>query len=341
MSLSYRAFRVKGVSTYRYRIQCTITIPRYVRVNTLKVSVKEVIGYFAREDFTQVTTSSARFMETVSSLKPRHFFQDPHIPELLVFAAGTDLHDHTYYKTGLIILQDKASCIPAFALQPPPGSHVVDCCAAPGNKTTHLAAIMQNQGRVIAFDRDMKRFSTMNTLIIRAGASCIRSELKDFLKVDPNAHKDVRYLLVDPSCSGSGDFCIVGRLDDFIESEGGKQEKSRLEKLSNFQAQILKHALAFPNAERVVYSTCSIHEQENESVVRDVLSQVEEDFELEELLPNFQHRGEGSFSEAAKCVRMSAEIDATHGFFVACFVRRKERKPKEGNGVVKGDLCEE
>ncbi len=68
---------------------------------------------------------------------------DPHLPDLLRLPAGAALHAHPLVADGSVVLQGKSSCMPAHALAPKPGWTVVDCCAAPGNKTTHLAAVMQ------------------------------------------------------------------------------------------------------------------------------------------------------------------------------------------------------
>ncbi len=83
----------------------------------------------------------------------RSFAQDEHIPNLLLFSPQTTFHDDPLYKSGKIILQDKASCFPAVVLSPPSreGTYVIDATAAPGNKTSHLSAIMGNKGKVCAF----------------------------------------------------------------------------------------------------------------------------------------------------------------------------------------------
>lgn len=178
-------------------------LPRYVRVNTLKTTVEDAVDYLKREGFSYLGQAS-RLDDF--DLKPKEFVKDIHLPELLAFSPKTDFHDHFLYKAGHIILQDKASCLPAFLLDAPPGSQVIDACAAPGNKTSHLAATMKNKGKLFAFDLDTKRLATMSTLLLRAGVTCQHLANQDFLKVDPGSqqYQDVEYILLDPSCSGSG-----------------------------------------------------------------------------------------------------------------------------------------
>lgn len=178
-------------------------LPRYVRVNSLKSNMEDVVDCLKRDGFRyQGRAASLQQLD----LKDKDFVLDMHLPELLVFPPGTDFHDHFLYKQGHIILQDKASCLPAFLLRPPPGSHVIDGCAAPGNKSSHLAALMKNTGRIFAFDLDARRLSAMSTLLLRAGATCLDLKNQDFLKVQPDAaqYSEVEYILLDPSCSGSG-----------------------------------------------------------------------------------------------------------------------------------------
>ncbi|KAK3549560.1 hypothetical protein QTP86_004980 [Hemibagrus guttatus] len=205
-------------------------------------------------------------IEDLCSVSGKTFMSDLHLRDLLVFSAKMDFHDHYLYKAGHIILQDKASCLPAYLLDPPVGGHVIDACAAPGNKSSHLAAIMKNKGKLFAFDLDAKRLSTMSTLLLRAGVTCHHLANVDFLKVDPlsPAYKDVKYILLDPSCSGSGMVCLH---DGGSKEQEPEQDPERLKALAAFQLHCLNHALKFPKLQRLVYSTCSIHPQENEEVV--------------------------------------------------------------------------
>uniref|UniRef100_A0A8C6UH69 NOP2/Sun RNA methyltransferase 5 n=1 Tax=Neogobius melanostomus TaxID=47308 RepID=A0A8C6UH69_9GOBI len=285
-------------------------LPRYVRVNTLKTSVEDAVDYLKREGF--MYQGRARTLDDLK-LKGKTFVQDMHIPEILAFYPKKDFHDHFLYKAGHFILQDKASCLPAHVLDPPPGSVVLDACAAPGNKTSHLAALMKNKGRLLAFDLDAKRLSTMSTLLLRAGVTCHQLNHQDFLKVDPQApeHREVEYILLDPSCSGSGMVCL---------REDSDTDEARLTSLASFQLKCLNHALSFPRLSRLVYSTCSVHRQENEDVVSACLQQ-NSLFRLVPVLPQWPERG---LQPLSQCLRASPSSTRTHGFFVALLQRRTE-----------------
>ncbi|XP_035136144.1 28S rRNA (cytosine-C(5))-methyltransferase isoform X3 [Callithrix jacchus] len=237
-------------------------LPRFVRVNTLKTCSDDVVDYFKRKGFSyQGRASSA---DDLRALKGKRFLLDPVVPELLAFPAQTDLHEHPLYRAGHLILQDRASCLPAMLLDPPPGSHVIDACAAPGNKTSHLAALLKNQGKIFAFDLDAKRLSSMATLLARAGVSCCELAEDDFLAVSPS---DPRY------------------------------------------------------SQRLVYSTCSLCQEENEDVVRGALQQNPGAFRLAPVLPTWPLRGLSRFPGAEHCLRASPETTLSGGFFVAVIER--------------------
>uniref|UniRef100_A0A1A8CYQ7 NOP2/Sun domain family, member 5 n=1 Tax=Nothobranchius kadleci TaxID=1051664 RepID=A0A1A8CYQ7_NOTKA len=299
-------------------------LPRYVRVNTLKTTVEDVVDYLKRDGFCY--RGQALKLGDLK-LEKKDFVKDLHLPELLAFSYKTDFHDHFLYKAGHIILQDKASCLPAYLLHPPPGSHVIDACAAPGNKTSHLAAVMKNKGNLFAFDLDAKRLATMSTLLLRAGVTCHQLANQDFLKVDPDSpkYKDVEYILLDPSCSGSGMVCL--RDSGPVDQE---EENARLASLASFQLRCLNHGLKFPRLKRLIYSTCSIHSQENEEVISACLLQ-NPHFRLVLLLAEWPKRGLEPFSQ---CLRASTSETLTHGFFVALLEKHREAERAETQSAV-------
>ncbi|XP_053313205.1 28S rRNA (cytosine-C(5))-methyltransferase [Spea bombifrons] len=303
-------------------------VPRYVRVNTLKTCISDVVAYFKRQGYTYL--GKARSIEELKELwrKPgKKFLQDLHVPDLLAFPPDTDFHNDSLYTAGHLILQDKASCLPALLLAPPVGSFVIDACAAPGNKTSQLASFLQNKGKVFAFDLDTKRLATMSTLLLRAGVTCQELANQDFLTVNPDDPKfqKVSHILVDPSCSGSGMPDLVRLLTDEAEPD----QVMRLQALSRFQCRAVSHALRFPSVQRVVYSTCSVHQQENEDVVWSTLEQ-NPDFRLVNALPLWPLRGLDTFPDSRCCLRASMSDTLTNGFFVAVF----ERKPQQNESPI-------
>ncbi|KAJ6570193.1 S-adenosyl-L-methionine-dependent methyltransferase [Mycena vulgaris] len=305
-------------------------IPRYARVNTTMWSLDDAVKYFISQGFALGTP-----LESIKA-----FAKDEHIPNLLLFPPQTTFHDDPAYKSGKLILQDKASCFPAVVLAPPArkDATVIDATAAPGNKTTHLSALMRNMGKLYAFERDRKRFGTLTMMLSKAGCTNVEPMNSDFLTVDPLDPKfaKVTHILLDPSCSGSG---IVNRLDHLLETGllSSEAQDDRLNKLAAFQLMMIRHAMKFPKASRIVYSTCSIHATENERVVRAALLSEEATsgaFHLasrDDVLPKWHRRGiPGEMAEpddARSLIRCSPGEDATNGFFVSCFVRQVAQTP--------------
>ncbi|EGR52810.1 uncharacterized protein TRIREDRAFT_73918 [Trichoderma reesei QM6a] len=189
--------------------------PRWVRVNALKSSVEEQL------ETTFAKHTRADSIQDIVTKGGRHIYIDPHVPNLLAVSPGMDFAKVEAYTSGKIILQDKASCFPAYLLDPrSEDGDVIDACSAPGNKTTHLAAILYQHRpefedapqTIFAFEKDSRRAKTLEKMVNIAGSKPITriGFGQDFLQVDPlsEKYKDVGALLLDPSCSGSG---IVGR----------------------------------------------------------------------------------------------------------------------------------
>lgn len=191
--------------------------PRWIRVNALKTTLD-----------TQLSTTfgdhqRADSVQKVLSGTGKLIYVDEHIPNLVAVSPRFDFARCNAYKSGQIILQDKASCFPAYLLDPRPSEgDVIDGCAAPGNKATHAAAIIRSQSdneghpnsSIHAFEKDTRRAKTLEKMVKMAGSDDFTQihQGQDFLKVDPSDQRfaSTRAILLDPSCSGSG---IVGRDD--------------------------------------------------------------------------------------------------------------------------------
>lgn len=192
--------------------------PRWVRINTLRHSLEEQLtSTFAAYERT------TRLSDITSNRFKENLYIDEHVSNLIAIRPDVDITSSTAYKDGQLILQDKASCFPAYLLDPNSvDGDIIDACAGPGNKTTHLAALVSSHSgtmktgggkrRIIACERDGPRSETLAKMVNLAGAGkVVRIKAKqDFLKLDPHSPEfaNVAAVLLDPSCSGSG---IVGR----------------------------------------------------------------------------------------------------------------------------------
>lgn len=219
-------------------------------------------------------------------------------------------HSCPFYREGKYFVQNLSSCIPAFVLNPPLHSVVMDTCAAPGNKTTHLSAIMGNTGKVYAVERSPRRFETLQNMTARSGAANVVLINSDFMELCPEDFEDVEYALVDPSCSGSGIHCMY------------EKDATRLQNLQNVQIKIITRLAQFRNLKRFVYSTCSVHTEENEDVVERVLETCRS-FELEAIGDFWSTRGDSRYNFYRSVIRTYPDSSlGTIGFFAALFVRR-------------------
>lgn len=319
-----------GVKSLDELIKDDDTPIRWFRTNLLKTDTDSLLQEFSK-------------LKRVNSLseitEPGYIYFDEYIPNLFGVHPKEKITSTNAYKNGRLIIQDRASCFPAQILNPKPGKDkVIDACAAPGNKTTHLASILNNsKNSIIAFEKDNKRINTIKMMCEKAGGlDCIKIYHADFTTTRPQDFPEITGMLVDPSCSGSG---IFGRAfdeqEEVNEEEAKEKLAERLSRLSNFQFKIVKHALSFPNVLKVIYSTCSIHDEENEGVVKnlledpDVKNQGWRISKRDDVLPTWPRRGHSEVFEgfenkeelAEGCVRSLPKIDGGIGFFAVSFER--------------------
>nr|XP_021185266.2 28S rRNA (cytosine-C(5))-methyltransferase [Helicoverpa armigera] len=304
--------------------------PRYVRINTNLLTTSDAIRAFQDEGYRFIRCTSGSYndyLEQIQNLTEYDFTQDYHVKTMFVFSAGTKLHEHELYLENKIILQDKATAMAVHLLAPPPGSVVLDMCAAPGMKTTQLAAYIRNTGRIFAVERNEKRYQVLHDFVTKTGSTCVETLHRDALEIKRGDMDDVEYILLDPSCSGSGmDFCV----HSYIES-------TRLAKLTSLQEKFLKHAMnAFPKAKRIVYSTCSLFPEENERVITNVVKTSRAKWrvqDVKELLKGqWNNFGSGMYgSMGTRCMYAKPDSDFTTGFFLAVLDRDQKELEKSLN----------
>lgn len=338
---------------------------RWFRVNTIKTTPEKFFQdhpFFAK-------------LEPISSIdikEPGFIYTDDYIPNLYGIHPKEKLTSTAAYLKGEVIIQDRASCFPAHILNDDPSDNhieIIDSCAAPGNKTTHCASYLprSKDSVVYAFERDSNRVKVLKTMCEKATGTKYKNLIQithaDFTSTKPQDFPNVTGLVVDPSCSGSG---IFGRaIEDAHLQEQEKEEidTERLNRLAGFQFKIMKHALLFPKARKVVYSTCSIHPHENERVVVDLLMDKEiksSGWQLASrdiVISEWPKRGwkeeftavcggneEECEALAGGCVRATPKEDGGIGFFAACFIKKdisEEDSDRQRVNKEENDLDEE
>ncbi len=213
--------------------------PFTIRVNTLRLTREELILRLKREGVGA--------------------FPTPHAPDGLILEKPLLPDSSPSYVEGLWTVQDEASILIGHLLAPKPGERIADLCAAPGGKTTHLAQLMENRGRILAVDPHAGRLDLTRDACRRLGVTIVEPILGEAQRLRHPASFD--RILVDAPCSNLG---ILRRAP---ELKWHRQEEE-LSRLAADQAAILLAAASLVRPGGVlVYSTCSLEPDENESVV--------------------------------------------------------------------------
>ena len=189
------------------------------------------------------------------------------LPEGLVVEGPFDAHNHPLYAQGAYVAQSRGAMLVARALDPQPGERVLDLCAAPGGKTTHLAALMHGEGEIVAVDRHPKRAQALARTCERTRATSVEVVAADARRFTTDRPFD--RVLVDPPCSGLG--TLQGHPD-----LRWRVRPATIDELAAVEAAILAAARAavVPGG-AIVYSTCTLSPRENEAVVAESGLQVE------------------------------------------------------------------
>jgi 16S rRNA (cytosine967-C5)-methyltransferase len=237
----------------------------------------------------------------------------PGLPEGLVVDGSFDAFGTPEWEQGLFMPQSRAAMAVARAVAPRPGERVLDLCAAPGGKTTHLAALMEGRGRLVAVERHAGRADALRRTAERMGAANVEVRTADAAEPqEPGAYDRV---LVDPPCSDLG--TLSSRPDARWRKAAGQPAE-----LAALQARILRAgADAVRPGGVLVYSTCTISPAENEAQIAAFLAE-RGDFALDDLTdetrsdwPVWQH------PSMAGCLQTLPHRDGTDGFFVARLTR--------------------
>lgn len=240
-------------------------------------------------------------------------------PSALVLETAQGLDD--VIKEGRLYIQGLSSMVPALVLDPRPGERVLDLCAAPGSKTTQMAALMENTGEITAVESVKDRFYKLRSVVALLGAENVRLKFSDGRKFRDRELFD--RVLVDAPCSSEGRFTTQDKKSFAFWSP------RKIKEMAHKQRGLLLNAsrLLRPGG-TLVYSTCTFAPEENEGAVDWLLKKTDENLSVEPVnlpgvavYPTLIGWEKKTFNPQVRhCCRI-LPTPAAEGFFVAKFSR--------------------
>ncbi|MDR3564850.1 MAG: 16S rRNA (cytosine(967)-C(5))-methyltransferase RsmB [Negativicutes bacterium] len=265
-----------------------LTPPLTVRTNTLKLERTDLLTRLVEEGVEAVPSEW-----TPEGILCREF------PALGTLAS---------LREGLFQVQDESSMLVAHVLAPEPGEFIIDACGAPGGKSTHIAALMGNRGRVLSVDLYDHKLKLTQENAARLGIAMIETKQMDATKLADSYAGQVDRVLVDAPCSGLG---VLRRKPD----SRWRKSESMLQDLPKLQSAILASAASCVKKGGIlVYSTCTTEPEENQQVVEAFLASH----------PDFKLQNAGQYLPVPRpeaMVQLWPQRDAVDGFFITRMIR--------------------
>ena len=271
---------------------CLKHLNKSIRVNTLKITEKELKEKLNNYEFKQVPWCEEGFW---------------------IKGPRTDLGNLMEHSLGYFYVQEAASMIPPIVLEPKENELVLDLAAAPGSKTTQIAAMMKNKGIIIANDIKYDRLKALSINLQRCGISNTIITLKS-----NHSFKEMKFdkILLDAPCSGTG---AIRKSLMTLKI----WNNNMIKKLANDQKRLILNAFDSLNEKgTLVYSTCSVDPEENEAVIDFLLknrnTKLEKiDLEVKRSQVVLDYEKEHFNDEIKRCLRIWPQDNDTEGFFVA------------------------
>jgi len=269
------------------------TVPQFtVRTNTLKATRERLIEELQKEGVPCKTTLNS--------------------PEGIILDHPADITRLSSFQKGWFFVQDEAAQMISCLTNPQTGDQVLDLCAAPGGKSTHMAQMMNNQGHIVAVDVRGDKIALLQENQLRLGINIISAVLADAACGLPflNQGRTFDKVLLDAPCSGLG---ILRRHPE------GKWVKSSatITRLKKIQLAIIQNAsIHVKSGGCLVYSTCTLNPEENEMVIEKFLSTAGNEFQVENPLPSLPSQVT-SFIDSRGYFHTFPQRDSMDGFFGA------------------------
>jgi 16S rRNA (cytosine1407-C5)-methyltransferase len=287
----------------------------------------QVVQSFSRPDFlsVRINTLKTTCPRMLAELKERRiaFREVPCSAEALILEGipREELGRMDLIKDGLLYCQSLSSMLPALVLGPAPGERVLDLCAAPGSKTTQMAALMNNEGEIVAVEAVRQRSYKLRVVIEQTGAANVALTVMDGRRFKSERLFDK--ILVDAPCSSEGRFHLDHPKTCAYWSLRKIREMARKQK-----GLLLSASRLLKPGGVMVYSTCTFAPEENEGAVDWLLRKTQGALDVEAVdlkdIPHYpclpEWRGKVFDSRVQKCLRVLPE-DGMEGFFITKFVK--------------------
>lgn len=268
-----------------------------LRVNTIKSSNEEIIKVFEENGIDYDTVD---WYENAFIIKNKN---------------EKDLQKLDIYKDGKIYLQSLSSMVPPLILNPKPGEKVLDLTAAPGSKTTQMAALMNNKGEILANEIDKIRFDRLEHNIKKQGVTIATVTNEDGRNAVRKKDEYFDKVLLDVPCSGEGRF-IIDKPDTY-----STWSIMLVQGLTLLQKELIDSAFkALKPGGELVYSTCTLNREENEKIVNWALNSY--NLELEQIHFKVDNMIKGNNKHLREEINKTIKIlpsKRTEGFYIAKF----------------------
>ena len=267
-----------------------------LRVNTLKYDIQSLMKYFRERNikFERVPWyQDALIMKNVN---------EKEISKLDIF------------ENGYIYLQSLSSMVPPLVLNPKPGETILDLTAAPGSKTTQMAAIMRNEGKILADELDKIRCERLKYNVLSQGASIVEVNNDFGERIGTKYPETFDKVLLDAPCSGEGRFLATDA------KTYRNWSKKTVAELAKIQKKLFKSAYnSLKPGGIMVYSTCTLNLDENENIIEWALKE----FELKLLPITIELKeSEHGLTENTKQTMKILPSKNMEGFFVAKLLKK-------------------
>ncbi|MDA3733106.1 16S rRNA (cytosine(967)-C(5))-methyltransferase RsmB [Niameybacter massiliensis] len=212
-----------------------------IRTNTLKITKEALKGELEKEGI--------------------EILEEGFVPESFYIKTGLGIHHSPSYKAGLWTVQDESAMLVGHVLAPLKGERILDMCSAPGGKTTHLAALMENEGEVVGCDVHEHKIELIEKNATRLGTTIIKGTLQNGLVECKEWVGQFDKVLLDAPCSGLG---IMKRKPDIRYTK----DDTAIKEINEIQKGLMDQAVKYLKEDGIlVYSTCTLTREENQDMV--------------------------------------------------------------------------